>query len=176
MPQNNKKCVTCGKEYSYCPGCKRADIENMWKNIYCSENCRKIFRLMTDYCSGHVTKEEAKQVLLECDLSNKEHFKPSIAKRIDEIFAEDVVKVSPSLDVGTQENDILECDNSEKEVDQSNDGTEIADESVSENVGTDEISEYTEENSDEPVSSSLVIGLAMQDRKKQKYNKKRKRW
>lgn len=110
MPKNNKTCITCGKKYSYCPGCGRSDVDNMWKNIYCSENCRNIFNLMTSYCAGHVSKEKAIETLSACDLSGKEHFKPSLAKKIDEVMAinESVaIEELSSVDAKTQPVEVL---------------------------------------------------------------------
>lgn len=74
MIKNNKKCILCGKVYTFCNRCEEFDHLPRWMGIYCSENCRAIFNILTDYNGGHITKEEAIQKLNDCDLSYRDHF------------------------------------------------------------------------------------------------------
>lgn len=74
MIKNNKKCILCGKVYTFCNRCEEFDHLPRWMGIYCSGNCRAIFNILTDYNGGHITKEEAIQKLNDCDLSYRDHF------------------------------------------------------------------------------------------------------
>ena len=49
MVKNNKKCILCGKVYSYCNSCSEFDHLPRWMECYCSENCKEIFNALSDY-------------------------------------------------------------------------------------------------------------------------------
>lgn len=97
MAKNNKICVCCTKAYSYCPHCSADDSKPSWMNMFCSEDCKNLFQAATDYYAGELTKEKAKEIVKNADLSNKSNFKTSIVKFINELTEEDkkgVVEVS----------------------------------------------------------------------------------
>jgi hypothetical protein len=56
-----KKCIVCGKEYEYCGHCDKNPKINRWKNQYCSENCRDIFKTVTDYVGNLIDVKTAKR-------------------------------------------------------------------------------------------------------------------
>lgn len=88
MIKNNKKCITCGNEYYYCSSCNTKDP--MWKNLWDTENCKNIFETVSDYAQKSMSEETAKEKLMACDLSNKDSFKESIQKYLNEIFKDDM--------------------------------------------------------------------------------------
>lgn len=49
MVKNNKKCILCGKVYSYCNSCSEFDHLPRWMECYCSENCKEIFNALSAY-------------------------------------------------------------------------------------------------------------------------------
>lgn len=49
MVRNNKKCILCGKVYSYCNSCSEFDHLPRWMECYCSENCKEIFNALSAY-------------------------------------------------------------------------------------------------------------------------------
>lgn len=57
---NLKNCLVCDKQYEYCGNCDKHQKENTWKQKYCSENCRNIFKTCMDYISGVISIDEAK--------------------------------------------------------------------------------------------------------------------
>jgi Ran GTPase-activating protein (RanGAP) involved in mRNA processing and transport len=82
-------------------------------NMFCSENCKNLFQAATDYYAGELTPSKAKAIVEKADLSNKDNFKPSIVKFIDELSgvkAEEIVDaVSEAVEVPeTKENDSSE--------------------------------------------------------------------
>lgn len=83
--KNNKKCIVCGEVYTYCDNCAEFINQPAWKNIYHDANCKEIFNVVSDYLAGILPCAEAKIRLAKCDISNSEHFHPSIAKAIEEI-------------------------------------------------------------------------------------------
>lgn len=60
-------CTTCGKAFNYCGHCNGIKHAS-WKNNYCSENCRDIFKIVMDYVGGYIPINVAKARLLEKDL------------------------------------------------------------------------------------------------------------
>lgn len=93
MGKKNKKCILCGKQYTYCPTCQQDKDKPVWMNIYCSENCKNIFDGSTDYKAGEITEDQYKDILSKADLSRKNEFKDSVRKTIDELMSGKVDKV-----------------------------------------------------------------------------------
>ena len=84
-----KKCILCGKEYEiWCPTCREALDQPTWLNIFHDDNCYKIYTITSKYSTGVITKEEAKTLLDECDLSYKNNLTKATIKSIDEIYKE----------------------------------------------------------------------------------------
>lgn len=82
-----RKCIVCGTEYEYCGNCKSYSADPTWKAIYHDENCRNIMNIATEYMAGNITKSAAKSKLGNCDLSDKNKFKESVLKAVNEICA-----------------------------------------------------------------------------------------
>lgn len=74
MKVNNKKCILCGKTYTYCSRCEEFDHLPRWMEIYCSDNCRTIFNTLTSYNSKSISANEALNILNTCDLSDVDKF------------------------------------------------------------------------------------------------------
>ena len=85
MAKKNKECLTCGTKYSYCPNCNRK--EPSWMSEFHAENCKNIFQICTQYNVGLLTKEQAQEALINCDLSNEENFSQCIKQDFANIFA-----------------------------------------------------------------------------------------
>lgn len=71
MSQNNRACYTCGKLYSYCFSCPD-DPRPRWTFMFCCENCKDIFEILTSYGAGHITAQETINLLKKYDLQNKD--------------------------------------------------------------------------------------------------------
>lgn len=91
MKQNNKTCICCGEVYTFCTGCGQFDNEPRWRAIYHNETCKDIFIIVSDYLQKAISKEEAKERLLKCDLSYKEKLHKKIQEGIDELLYEEKV-------------------------------------------------------------------------------------
>lgn len=82
---NMKTCVCCKKTYEYCGHCNKNAKRDSWKNLFCSENCRDIFKTIQDYVNGHLGVSEAKEKL--SDLNTTINTTEQINKYIVEIMA-----------------------------------------------------------------------------------------
>ena len=85
IERNNKTCIVCGKSYKYCSGCAEYTHLEPWHSIYCSDNCKEIFNIVSMY--NKVPKEETRSRLNKCDLSNKNTFHKNILKTINELYS-----------------------------------------------------------------------------------------
>ena len=58
----NRVCLVCSKNFEYCPNCNKGSnkAKDTWRQNYCSENCRDIFKTCMDYISGVISIDEAK--------------------------------------------------------------------------------------------------------------------
>lgn len=90
----NRVCLTCGNEYEYCRSCPSGSKLPIWKSLFDTENCKKIFETVSDYAQTAISKERALERLSDCDLSNAETLKPTIKNLIKEITTE--VKTEPT--------------------------------------------------------------------------------
>lgn len=90
MAKVNRICKTCEKSYSYCGNCGNKNSNPAWMSTWCSENCKKVFQICSNYKQGVITREAAKKRLeKECNMRLKYTFKKSIRDIIDEIYGED---------------------------------------------------------------------------------------
>lgn len=87
MAKKNRECLTCGEKYSYCPTCNRN--RPTWMSEFHTENCKNIFDICTRFNMEFMSKVEAQEALIECDLSNQENFKSFVKRDIENIFKEE---------------------------------------------------------------------------------------
>lgn len=110
--KNNKKCLNCGKVYSYCPTCPRDLGKPAWMNAFCSKNCMDLFETATSYLAGSITKDQAAKVVNNAELSNITKFDRGVIKMVNDIQEskeEKIVKknkVEKSVDISKSTNDI----------------------------------------------------------------------
>lgn len=81
---NNRTCALCGKEYSYCPTCRNDSNKPAWYKLFDSENCKTIFNALNNYKFKLISKEEAQDILKDCDLTIE--LNERYRKEIDEIM------------------------------------------------------------------------------------------
>lgn len=84
--KNNKSCIVCGEKYTFCPTCADTKKLEMWRNIYCSENCKKIFHAASGYYAQTVSIEEVKARFDACDLSRKDKLNESYINAINVVY------------------------------------------------------------------------------------------
>ena len=89
MGSRNKICYLCGEKYQYCSTCFQDRYKPAFMSVFHDANCNEIFEICTQYNMKKITKEEAKNRLLKCDLSKKDNFKDCIKKDLNEIFKEE---------------------------------------------------------------------------------------
>ena len=87
--KKNRTCICCKTQYSYCPNCSGSDsLKSFWYEGFCSKECKDIFQTCTDYNFKLITKEQAKEALSKCDLSNRSKFSACVQRDLNTILAE----------------------------------------------------------------------------------------
>lgn len=92
MARRQRECYLCGQHYQYCSTCTNDRTKPAWMSEFHSENCKNIFDICTRFNMNTMSKTEAQNALIECDLSNKSNFKSYVQHDLDVIFEEDVVE------------------------------------------------------------------------------------
>ena len=88
----SRECYLCGTKYRYCNTCSQDRIKPSWMSEFHSENCKNIFDICTRFNMNKMSKTEAQNALIECDLSNQSNFKSYVQHDLEVIFEEDVVE------------------------------------------------------------------------------------
>lgn len=91
-----RKCLCCGTTYEYCPSCYDYRNLPLWMNSFHGENCKDIFEICTNYNFGLITKEQAKELLSACDLSNTKNFNKCVKRDLGVIMQEPKKIESPA--------------------------------------------------------------------------------
>lgn len=88
-----RECYLCGMKYNFCSTCDEDRYAPAWKHSFHSENCAKIFQCCVDYNMSLIYKDEAQDILLGCDLSNKKSFREDVNETIGKILEEKKAEV-----------------------------------------------------------------------------------
>ena len=100
-----RTCCVCRREHLFCPQCRPEDRNKpTWYFAYCSENCKDIYAVTSDYENNKISADEAKTQLNKLDLSQISNFGESYQKAIIKINenitpikeVEDVIKGNES--------------------------------------------------------------------------------
>ena len=86
--QNNKTCIICGKNYTYCPVCNSGDANKpTWYFIFDGLNCHDIYEVCTQYRDGEIDAKVAYEKISKLDISNIKNFAEATRIQIEEILA-----------------------------------------------------------------------------------------
>ena len=86
MNTGDRICIICGTKYKYGGNCSDNAVKHeTWRNIYCSENCRKIFDVLSAQANGHISDKDAYNEISKLDIKNLESFRDDIKDQIKRI-------------------------------------------------------------------------------------------
>lgn len=118
MARRQRECYLCGKSYQYCSTCSQDRTKPAFLAIFHNENCKNIFETCTNFNLELITKLEAQEALIECDLSDQANFKPYVQNDIERIFSADEPKQhgqAAKIDIVDKNVDTHEAVNKAKE-------------------------------------------------------------
>ena len=86
--KNNRTCIICGKNYTYCPVCNSGDANKpTWYFIFDGQNCHDIYEVCTQYRDGEIDAKVAYEKISKLDISNIKDFYEATRIQIEEIIA-----------------------------------------------------------------------------------------
>lgn len=84
-----RTCIACKTNYTYCPNCSRADsLKEAWHTEFCSKDCKVLWHTATGYNANIISKEEAKKIISDLNLKNKEQYVACLQRDLDNIMIE----------------------------------------------------------------------------------------
>lgn len=92
MGRRSRTCRVCGQSYEYCPTCSQDKYKPTWMVEFHESNCQQIWEICTRFNMELMSKEEAKEAILKCDLSKKETFVDFVQKDIANILKEEPIE------------------------------------------------------------------------------------
>ena len=99
MARKSRECYLCGVEYKYCGTCSNDRMKPAWMSEFHSENCKNIFDICTRFNMKLMSKTDAQEALISCDLSNKANFKSYVQNDLDVIFEEEPIVVKLEAEI-----------------------------------------------------------------------------
>nr|DAM64681.1 MAG TPA: hypothetical protein [Caudoviricetes sp.] len=85
--KNNRKCIICGKTYTFCPVCNSEDTNKpSWYFIFDGVNCHDIYDVCVTYRDNEITPKEAYDKLSKLDIKDYKDFVPATKEQIEEIL------------------------------------------------------------------------------------------
>ena len=94
---NNVKCIICGKGYHLCRSCKDKLAVAPYKLLTDTSEHYKVYQVVNAYRGKIYTKEEAREVLKNVDISDKDTYLDSVKKLLDEILEVEKVEVENKI-------------------------------------------------------------------------------
>lgn len=90
MAIKNRKCLSCGENYHYCPDCSGADkLAPTWKANFCSESCMTLWSTLTKFGMKYLTKSEAKSIISDLDLKPIDVYVECVKRDYAKVMAEE---------------------------------------------------------------------------------------
>lgn len=86
----NRKCLSCGTQFKYCPDCSRADaLKPAWASQFCSESCATLWSTLTKFGMDRLTKSEAKSIISDLDLKSVESYSACVQRDLAKVMTEE---------------------------------------------------------------------------------------
>lgn len=83
----NRTCCICGQPYHFCPVCNSEDAgKPTWYFVFCSENCKNIYNVCTDWRDGNISKEKASEKIAKLNIDGLENFADATKYQIKELL------------------------------------------------------------------------------------------
>lgn len=108
MERKSRTCSVCRRSYKFCPSCREDSDKPLWYFSYCSENCKKIYEVTSNFEDGLIDEKTAKEQLRKLDLSRLDNFGTSYVASINKIMSSAVKNDAVVCDdciVNTDENE-----------------------------------------------------------------------
>lgn len=102
----NHWCVVCGKGYHACDTCREIKSFAPWRTLTDTSEHYRVFLILKQFNNKLISKNEAREMLSNVDLTGREDFKESAKNVLDEIFKEEPVVHKSSKNNPTKPKDV----------------------------------------------------------------------
>lgn len=92
-------CHTCGKEYEYCPRCGRFATLPKWMFNWDTEECKDLFKALTNYNVGVAKKKDVKVVLDQYGVEDFSKYSDKIRDQLTKLFPKKARKKIVDIDL-----------------------------------------------------------------------------
>lgn len=82
-----RTCMVDGKQYTYCPHCGKDNPNETWRFLYCSDGCKDIDYVLSDYRTKKINIASAYEKLSSMSLPSDNSMTKYVVNEIREIMA-----------------------------------------------------------------------------------------
>lgn len=82
----DRRCIVCGTEYEFCPHCGKVPSDLLWKNIFCSIECKEIVDICHRYHGNDISQADAYDALVRLGMKEKSN-NGNMAETISKIMS-----------------------------------------------------------------------------------------
>ncbi len=75
-----RTCIVCQDKYKYCAHCGEYNPREPWRYLYCSENCKAIFKVCNDFNNGNINQKDAKSRLDKLNIPQDKSLHPELVE------------------------------------------------------------------------------------------------
>lgn len=104
---NRRICHTCGKEYEYCPRCGKYASYPKWMFNWDTEECKDIFKALTDFNIGKIKKKDLKAILDKYKVDDFSKYSESIRDELTKLFPKRARKKIVDIDLNASGEDVI---------------------------------------------------------------------
>ena len=117
MERKLRYCAVCGTAYRFCPKCNEDKDKPLYHYTFCSENCKNIYWITSEFENNSMTSDVAYELLSEQDLCGFENFGLSYKNSINKIndscsekLSNENESVQEFISEQVLEEDVLDCE------------------------------------------------------------------
>lgn len=86
MKKDNRICYVCQKKYTFCGSCAQYKELPAWHAMFCGENCKDIWNVLSTFESGEYSPEQAKEIMSKLDTSKKDSYIGCVKKSYNKLY------------------------------------------------------------------------------------------
>lgn len=90
MYKSQRKCKLCPTAhiYEYCTSCIKKEDIIQWKLQFDNENCRDVYKVLSEFAFGRLSANDAKRQLDKLEVPNKEDMQPALRHNFEDVLAQ----------------------------------------------------------------------------------------
>lgn len=100
MYKSQRKCKLCptAHTYEYCTSCIKKEDIIPWKLQFDTENCRDVYKVLSEFAFGRLSANDAKRQLDKLEVPNKEDMQLPLRKNYEDVLSQATKEEPKKLD------------------------------------------------------------------------------